>query len=149
MSDVFNVKLENCSSLKQPGILFLGVFRNFCWRHLVIKSILLFSSMIFNCENKRIIRMLIGMYKVIHHIVAIYPTYLLPQSYPRARQSPHSYSYRLIQTTLKILTSTNFSKNNSTMEPPTCSCSTIHYTRQFPRADPNICSRTTMQHLNT
>ena len=118
MSDVFNVKLENCSSLKQPGILFLGVFRNFCWRHLVIKSILLFSPMIFNCENKRIIRMLIGMYKI------IYPTNLLPQSDPRARQSPHSYAYRLIQTPLKILTSTHFSKNNSTMEPPTCSCST-------------------------
>ena len=124
MSDVFNVKLENCSSLKQPGILFLGVFRNFCWRHLVIKSILLFSPMIFNCENKRIIRMLIGMYKIIHHIVAIYPTNLLPQSDPRARQSPHSYAYRLIQTPLKILTSTHFSKNNSTMEPSTCSCST-------------------------
>jgi hypothetical protein len=68
--------------------------------------------------------MLIGMYKIIHHIVAIYPTNLLPQSDPRARQSPHSYAYRLIQTPLKILTSTHFSKNNSTMEPPTCSCST-------------------------
>ena len=35
------------------------------------------------------------------------------------------------------------------MEPPTYSCSTMHYTRQFPRADPNICLRTTLQHLNT
>jgi hypothetical protein len=37
------------------------------------------------------------------------------------------------------------------MEPPTCNCSTIHYayTRQLPRADPNICSPTTLQHLNT
>ena len=34
------------------------------------------------------------------------------------------------------------------MEPPTYSCSTMHYTRQFPRADPNICSRTTLQHLD-
>ena len=41
-----------------------------------------------------------------------------------------------------------FSKNNSTMEPPTCSCSTMHYTRKFQRSDPNICSRTTPQHLN-
>jgi hypothetical protein len=35
------------------------------------------------------------------------------------------------------------------MEPPTCSWSTMHYTREFPRADPNICSRTTLQHLST
>ena len=99
-------------------------------------------------EKRRIRTRIIFLYKIIHHLVAIYPTNLLIQSNPRTRQYPHSYSYRLIQTTLKILTSTHFSKNNSTMEPPTCSCSTIHYTRQFPRADPNICSRTTLQHLN-
>ena len=34
------------------------------------------------------------------------------------------------------------------MEHPTCSYSTMYYTRQLPRADPNICSRTTLQHLN-
>jgi len=41
---------------------------------------------------------IIFLYKIIHHLVAIYPTNLLTQSDPRTRQYPHSYSYRLIQT---------------------------------------------------
>ena len=99
--------------------------------------------------EKRWIRThIIFLYKIIHHLVAIYLTNLLIQSDPRTRQYPHSYSYRLIQTTKDSYKYSFFSKNNSTMEPPTCSCSTMHYTRQFQRADPNICSRTTPQHLN-
>ena len=79
----------------------------------------------------------------LQNIVAIYPTNVPTQSDPRTRQYPHSYSYRLIQTTNDSYKYSLCSKNNSTTEPPICSCCTMHYTRQFPRADPNICSRTT------
>jgi len=90
-------------------------------------------------EKRRIRTRIIFLYKIIHHLVAIYLTNLLIQSDPRTRQYPHSYSYRLIQTTKDSYKYSFF---------PTCSCSTMHYTRQFQRADPNICSRTTPQHLN-
>ena len=33
------------------------------------------------------------------------------------------------------------------MEPPTCSCSKMHYIRLFPRADPNNFFRPTSPHL--
>ena len=49
-------------------------------------------------EKRRIRTCIIFLYKIIHHLVAIYPTNLLIQSDPRTRQYPHSYSYRLIQT---------------------------------------------------
>ena len=85
----------------------------------------------------------------LHNLVAIYPTNVLTRSDPRTRQYPHIYSYRLIQTTNDSYKYSLCSKNNSTTEPPICSCCTMQYTRQFPRADPNICSRTTFQHLIT
>ena len=93
-------------------------------------------------EKRRIRTRIIFLYKLIHHLVAIYPTNLLIQSDPRTRQYPHSYSFRLIQTTKDSYKYSFFSKNNSTMEPPTCSCSTMHYTRQFRRVYSNICSQT-------
>ena len=42
---------------------------------------------------------IIFLYKIIHQLVEIYPTNLLTRSEPRIRQYPHSYSYRLLQTT--------------------------------------------------
>ena len=54
-----------------------------------------------NCptlEKMQIRTRIIFLYKIIHHLVVIYPTNLLIQSDPRTRQYPHSYSYRLIQT---------------------------------------------------
>ena len=103
----------------------------------------------FDLEKRRRRTRIFFLYKIIHHLVAIYPTKLLSQYDSRTRQYPHSYSYRLIQTTKIFYTYSLFSENNSTMEPPTCSCCTMYYTIQFPRADPNICSRTTFQHLST
>jgi hypothetical protein len=50
-------------------------------------------------EKMRIRTRIIFLYKIIHHLIAIYPTNVLTQSDPRTRQYPHSYSYRLIQTT--------------------------------------------------
>ena len=100
-------------------------------------------------EKRRIRTRIIFLYKIIHHLVAIYPTNVLTQFDPRTRQYPHSYSYRQIQTTNDSYKYSLFSKNNSTTEPPACSCSTMHYTRRFPRADLDICSRITFQHLRT
>ena len=50
-------------------------------------------------EKRRIRTRIIFLYKIIHHLVAIYPTNLLIQSNPRTRQYPHSYSDRPIQIT--------------------------------------------------
>jgi len=147
-------------------VLFLGVFRNICWRHLVIKSILLFYPKAFNCENNRIIRMLIGMWdphirSQIHQLEMVHLPLQNHTPHCHCSHIPNKFTYSImadprgktfstqlfLQTNTnnfkRILTSTHFSKNNTTMEPPTCSCSTIHYTREFPRAAPNICSRTT------
>ena len=50
-------------------------------------------------EKRRIRTRIIFLCKIIHHLVAIYPTNLLTRSDPRTRQFLHRYSYRLIQTT--------------------------------------------------
>ena len=98
-------------------------------------------------EKRRIRTRIIFLYKIIHHLVAIYPTNLLTQSDPRTIQFPQLF-FQTNTNHERFLHIFIFSKNNSTMEPPTCSCSTMHYNRQFLKADPNICFRTTFQHLN-
>ena len=50
-------------------------------------------------EKRRIRTRIIFLYKIIHHLVAIYPTDLLTQSDTRTRQHSHIYSFRPIQTT--------------------------------------------------
>jgi hypothetical protein len=50
-------------------------------------------------EKRQLRTRIIFLDKIIHHLVAIYPTNLLTQFDPRTRQYSHSYSYRLIQTT--------------------------------------------------
>jgi hypothetical protein len=88
--------------------------------------------------------------RIIFHYKTIYPTHLVTHTDSRTRQYSHSYSYRLIQTTKDSYKYLYYPRTIfSTMEPPTGSCSTMHYSRQFPRADPNICSRSTLQYLNT
>ena len=83
-------------------------------------------------EEKRQIKMcIIFFYEIIHHLVAIYtyPTNLLTSSDPRTRQDPHSYSYRLIQTT-KYLCKYSFSQEqyHKMERPPICSFCRMHYT---------------------
>jgi hypothetical protein len=71
------------------------------------------------------------------------------QSDPRTRQYLHSYSFRLIQTTRDSYNYSFFPRTIAQWHLLHVAIAAMHYTRLFPRADPNICSLTTLPHLKT
>jgi hypothetical protein len=88
---------------------------------------------------------LIFFYKIIHHLVAIYPTNLLVPSDSRTQQYTHSHSYRHIHTSLDSYKYSfyNVSENHCTVEPAPSCCCTMSHTWQLQRTDTTICSPTT------
>jgi hypothetical protein len=94
---------------------------------------------------------LIFFYKIIHHLVAIYPTNLLVPFDSRTRQYTHSHSYRHIHTSLDSYKYSFYPKTivqwnllpAAVYNVPHLTASKNRYHYLFSRTDTTICSPTT------
>jgi hypothetical protein len=86
---------------------------------------------------------LIFFYKIIYHLVAIYPINLLVPSDSRTRQYTHSHSYRHIHTSLDSYKYSFYPQTIVQWNHDSSCCCTMSHTWQLQRTDTTICSPTT------